>query len=163
MSLKTNDLKFILTNVEKSGVMKVSVNDRGFMPTSRPTLTRQDCEDIRDQYHDKSLEYTHESLGRKFGVGAVTINQVLAHKYTPLEDFLDRQQRGVSARKKKSYRLVRYFVVDREILKTGLSYDEANKHVMNPETSSTTCLERENLEVTKRRGPWFDGYEEEHG
>ncbi len=47
------------------------------------------------------------------------------------------------------------------VVKRGLTLAQAQKHCQDPETSSRTCQKAENVNRTKRCGPWFDGYEEE--
>jgi hypothetical protein len=49
----------------------------------------------------------------------------------------------------------------REVIKTGLTLAEAQKHCRNPETSSKTCTSEAGLRRTANYGPWFDGYESE--
>ena len=63
----------------------------------------------------------------------------------------------------KTYKIIRgYFNdYDKEVIKKGLTLEQARKHCMDPETSSRTCVEKEGLERTAKRGPWFDGYAEE--
>ena len=46
-------------------------------------------------------------------------------------------------------------------IRTGLSLEQAQAHCADPETSSFTCAQGENLRRTKNRGPWFDSYTEE--
>src|SRR4051812_26442912 len=63
------------------------------------------------------------------------------------------------------YRIERFYQNDsrfkaREIVKTGLTLEEAQAHCQDPETSSRTCTSAEGLERTKKHGPWFDAYEE---
>ncbi len=50
---------------------------------------------------------------------------------------------------------------DRETISEGLTKAEAQAHCRNPETSSRTCTEPELVEMTSKRGDWFDGYDEE--
>jgi hypothetical protein len=62
----------------------------------------------------------------------------------------------------ESYRIVRsYFRGGRRVIKTRLTLEEAQRHCNDPETSSSTCRLPANVRRTKRRGPWFDGYERE--
>jgi hypothetical protein len=46
-----------------------------------------------------------------------------------------------------------------EVVKTGLTLEEARVHCKDPESSSRTCTTEEGRERTLARGPWFDGYE----
>jgi hypothetical protein len=63
-----------------------------------------------------------------------------------------------------TYRIVRMYeddMHDRETIATGLTLEEAQAHCSDPETSSSTCTEPENVARTERKGRWFDGYREE--
>lgn len=63
-----------------------------------------------------------------------------------------------------TYKIVRgYFDTQypKEIVKKGLTLEEAQKHCRDPETSSRTCTKAVNKRRTKERGPWFDGYTKE--
>lgn len=63
-----------------------------------------------------------------------------------------------------SYNVARMYFNDEyptEIIKRGLTLEEARKHCRDPETSSSTCTEPEGKARTEERGSWFDGYEEE--
>ena len=61
-----------------------------------------------------------------------------------------------------SYRVIRfYFKGGNRIIKRGLTLEEAQEHCNNPETSSSTCKSASSNRITKRNGPWFDGYEGE--
>jgi hypothetical protein len=61
-----------------------------------------------------------------------------------------------------TYRIVRmYMRGGHRTVKTGLTLEEAHTHCRNKETSSRTCTLAKNKELTKRNGPWFDGYERE--
>ena len=64
-----------------------------------------------------------------------------------------------------SYKILRNYFDDvkypTELIADGLSLDEVQERCKNPEASSRTCKERENVARTERCGRWFDGYEEE--
>ena len=47
-----------------------------------------------------------------------------------------------------------------ELIKHGLTLEEAQEHCSDPETSSSSCTSEEGLERTEKRGPWFDCYYE---
>lgn len=62
------------------------------------------------------------------------------------------------------YKINRYFQDDTkktEVVRTGLSLNEAQEHCHNMETSSTTCEGEEGLSRTRKYGGWFDGYASE--
>ncbi len=61
------------------------------------------------------------------------------------------------------YKIVRYFFYNYEpkTIKKNLSLEEAQQHILDPETSSSTCKKRINLNRTKIYGPWFDVYTEQ--
>jgi hypothetical protein len=62
----------------------------------------------------------------------------------------------------ETYKIVRHFFKqENEVIKTGLTLEEAQEHCSDPETSSRTCTKRAGLRRTEERGPWFDGYAEE--
>ncbi len=46
----------------------------------------------------------------------------------------------------------------RQVIKTGLTLEEAQAHCKDPETSSSTCRLARNKARTERFGAWFDGY-----
>jgi len=48
-----------------------------------------------------------------------------------------------------------------EIIKEGLTLEEAQAHCRDKETSSTTCTSKAGKARTRRWGPWFDGYQGE--
>ena len=63
-----------------------------------------------------------------------------------------------------TYKIVRGFFNsdhDRQIIETGLTLAEAQKHCRDPETSSRTATSPEAVKLTETVGQWFDGYEEE--
>lgn len=63
-----------------------------------------------------------------------------------------------------TYRLLRFYFrdeYDTEILRRGLTLEEAQAHCKDPETSSTTAQSETAQSRTAERGPWFDGYEQE--
>jgi hypothetical protein len=63
-----------------------------------------------------------------------------------------------------TYRIVRRFMRDEhesQVVKTGLSLEEAQAHCHDPETSSSTAQGTHEQATTERFGPWFDSYEEE--
>ena len=64
----------------------------------------------------------------------------------------------------KTYKIIRFFEnssVERMIIKTGLSLEEAQEHCRSKETSSTTAQGLVETTLTRNFGRWFDGYEEE--
>lgn len=46
-------------------------------------------------------------------------------------------------------------------LQTGLTLEQAQEHCKNPESSSSTATGSKAKAVTRRCGPWFDGYTKE--
>jgi len=63
---------------------------------------------------------------------------------------------------KTKYNIVRMYQRrhhDSEVIKTGLTLEEAQTHCRNEETSSSTCKGKEGLKHTQAFGAWFDGYE----
>jgi hypothetical protein len=66
--------------------------------------------------------------------------------------------------KPATYKIVRgYFDDDleREVIATGLTLEEAQAHCEDPETSSRTATSPEGVARTELHGPWFDRYTEE--
>ena len=62
----------------------------------------------------------------------------------------------------KTYSIIRFFESgEQETIKKYLSIEEAKEHCSDSETSSRTCQDVEELELTSLRGRWFDGYREE--
>ena len=63
----------------------------------------------------------------------------------------------------KTYKIVRFYKEDhpKEVIKTGLSFEEAQEHCNDNETSSSTCEKPQNVARTEKMGEWFDGYTEE--
>jgi len=62
-----------------------------------------------------------------------------------------------------TYMIVRRYqnAFDGEVVERGLSLEEAQAHCRNPETSSKTATSSWAVALTEKRGPWFDGYEDE--
>lgn len=64
-----------------------------------------------------------------------------------------------------TYRIIRHYkdgdASDNKTMETGLTLKEAQAWCKDPETSSSKCKEKENVQHTEKHGPWFDGYEEE--
>ena len=61
------------------------------------------------------------------------------------------------------YKIVRFFrdlgsPIHQEVIKNRVTLKEAQAHCSDPETSSSTCKKRENVERTESLGAWFDGY-----
>lgn len=52
----------------------------------KPKLTREDCDDIRRMYADRTRNIQAGNLAHLFHVTTSTINRVLNGVYTPLED-----------------------------------------------------------------------------
>lgn len=64
----------------------------------------------------------------------------------------------------KSYRIIRHYQNDeipKEIIATGLTLEEAQKHCRDRESSSSTATSDIARARTKKFGPWFDGWTEE--
>lgn len=61
-----------------------------------------------------------------------------------------------------AYKIVRYYQRGgRRTLMTGLTLEQAQEHCRDMNTSSRTATSARARAVTKRNGPWFDGYTEE--
>lgn len=66
------------------------------------------------------------------------------------------------AKGRNSYKIVRMFEKkESQVIRRGLTLDEAQSHCRNPETSSRTAKSAEAKIRTELYGRWFDGYEEE--
>jgi hypothetical protein len=63
----------------------------------------------------------------------------------------------------KTYKIVRRYFRDnrRRVIRRGLTLEQAQAHCNDPETSSKTATTHHARALTSRRGPWFDGYDEE--
>jgi hypothetical protein len=63
----------------------------------------------------------------------------------------------------ETYCIVRSYFNDtvhpKEIIAIDLSLEEAQEWCKDPETSSKTCTNKEGVERTEKKGPWFDGYD----
>jgi len=58
---------------------------------------------------------------------------------------------------KQTFKIIRYFADgNKDIIKTGLTKDQAQVHCNNPETASKTATNMD--EYTQEHGEWFDGY-----
>ena len=61
-----------------------------------------------------------------------------------------------------AYKIVRhYFNGNEKTIETGLTFEQAQKHCKDLETSSSTCTNNEGETHTEKYGKWFDGYTEE--
>ena len=63
------------------------------------------------------------------------------------------------------YKIVRYYAGNHSprTIATGLTLAQAQEHCSDPETSSRTCTSATGRARTRKMGPWFEGYVEEHG
>lgn len=62
----------------------------------------------------------------------------------------------------ETYCIIRFFKGrGSEIIKEGLSLEEAQEHCNDPETSSSTAVGQDAVERTLSEGDWFDGYTKE--
>ena len=63
----------------------------------------------------------------------------------------------------ETYRVTRRFGEDHpeQIVEEGLSLEEARKICRDPESSSQSCQDPDNIRLTELYGPWFNGYSEE--
>ncbi len=61
------------------------------------------------------------------------------------------------------YTIIRYHrdIGGQVIIRRGVTLEEAKEHCKDPETSSRTCEDPENVAYTEKYGQWFDGYTEE--
>ena len=58
------------------------------------------------------------------------------------------------------YKIVRSYMHGRSrTIDTGLTLEQAQEHCRDPETSSSTCVKAAGKARTRRKGPWFDGYD----
>lgn len=58
------------------------------------------------------------------------------------------------------FKIVRSYLKGRSrTLYKGWTLEEAQAYCKNPETSSSTCTTAAKHAITRRNGPWFDGYE----
>lgn len=60
----------------------------------------------------------------------------------------------------RCYYIIRFYQRGgRRIIQRGLTLEEAQAHCKNPETSSSTATSAKERAITRRNGPWFDGYD----
>ena len=58
-----------------------------------------------------------------------------------------------------TYQIIRFFQEeDNEVIDTGLTLEQAQKHCNDPETSSSTATSADAEIITETWGAWFDGY-----
>jgi hypothetical protein len=58
------------------------------------------------------------------------------------------------------YKIVRfYFKGGKRTINARCTLAEAQRHCNDPESSSKTCTSASAKAVTRRMGPWFDGYQ----
>lgn len=64
---------------------------------------------------------------------------------------------------RRRYRIVRHYRFNsrKRVINTGLTLAQAQAHCQDEETSSSTCRTSKARAITRRNGPWFDGYETE--
>lgn len=63
-----------------------------------------------------------------------------------------------------TYKIIRFFQNNpdgRQVVRTGLTKEEATAHCNDPETNSATATSAKAVRLTKSKGPWFDGFEKE--
>lgn len=63
-----------------------------------------------------------------------------------------------------TYAIVRHFAAQglpNKVVRTGLSREEALLHCRDLESSSQTCRGPSGRALTKKKGPWFDGFTRE--
>lgn len=61
---------------------------------------------------------------------------------------------------RQGYRVVRFYHQGRRrVIIARCTLAEAQAHCADPETSSSTCTSKASRAITRRNGPWFDGYE----
>lgn len=60
------------------------------------------------------------------------------------------------------YKIVRYFYKNsrKRTIQTGLTLEEVQVHCKDPDTRSRTATSSRARAITRKYGPWFDGYEE---
>ena len=61
-----------------------------------------------------------------------------------------------------TYKIVRYYQdKPKRTMYRGFTLEKAQAWCEDPETSSETCKGQSMRAVTRRNGPWFEGYEKE--
>jgi len=62
-----------------------------------------------------------------------------------------------------TYKILRVYFEDRDsiTIDSGLSLEQAQEHCQNPQTSSSTCTDPDEVEHTRICGAWFDCYTSE--
>lgn len=74
---------------------------------------------------------------------------------------MDIRQVAAYLRSLKRYRIVRnYFHGGKRTIRDRVTLAEAQSYCSDPETSSSTATSAKAKAITRRNGPWFDGYEE---
>lgn len=62
---------------------------------------------------------------------------------------------------RKRFKIVRHYFYNshKRTIETGLTLEQAQRWCQSEETSSSTCRSSRAKAITRRNGPWFDGYE----
>lgn len=63
-----------------------------------------------------------------------------------------------------TYKIVRHYLnagINKRVIDTGLTLEEAQAHCSDKETSSRTATGKVAIARTRKVGPWFDGYTKE--
>lgn len=137
---------------------RVKKNGKGKKPSMKGKSEKQ--------RRARRLKGVWGQVGRKYKSQETLIRQIESHakkraRKSHLSVGTRRKNSFEDQFRKPKYKVIRmYERGGHRTIATDLTLEQAQRHCKDPETSSKTAKSAKAKAVTRRMGPWFDGYEE---